>query len=108
MTWSTLATTWGIIGDFPGNSWVSDFATMTYNTSTGNWEATFTTSAPVSGWKFRANADWGLNYGDNDADGKLDAGGANIVTSAAGTYSVVLNLNPTGNPQAYTYTVTKQ
>ena len=108
MTWSTLATTWGIIGDFPGNSWLSDFATMTYNTSTGNWEATFTTSAPVSGWKFRANADWGLNYGDNDADGKLDAGGANIVTSAAGTYSVVLNLNPTGNPQAYTYTVTKQ
>jgi starch-binding outer membrane protein SusE/F len=107
MTWSALATTWGIIGDFPGNSWGSDFATMTYNATTKKWEATFTTSAPVSGWKFRANASWSINFGDNGADGKLEDSGANIVTSTAGTYSVVLNLNPTGNPQAYTYTVTK-
>jgi hypothetical protein len=107
MTWSTLATTWGIIGDFPGNSWSSDFATMTYNAVTGNWETTFTTSAAVSGWKFRANAGWSLNYGDTGADGKLDDGGANIVLSTAGTYTVTLNLNPTGNPQAYTYTVVK-
>ena len=107
MTWSTTATTWGIIGDFPLNSWSSDFATMTYNATTGNWEATFTTSAAVSGWKFRANADWGLNYGDDGGDGKLDAGGANISLATAGNYTVILNLNPTGNPQAYTYTVTK-
>ena len=107
MSWSTMATTWGIIGDFPGNSWLSDYATMTYNATTGNWEATFTTSAPVSGWKFRANGTWSLNFGDNGADGRLDDSGANIVTSAAGTYTVTLNLNPTGNPQAYTYTVVK-
>jgi hypothetical protein len=29
------------------------------------------------------------------------------VTSEAGTYAVTLDLNPTGNPQAYHYTVTK-
>jgi starch-binding outer membrane protein SusE/F len=107
MTWSTTnASAWGIIGGFPGNSWVSDYATMTYNATTKVWTATFTTTAAAD-WKFRANADWSLNYGDNGADGKLDDGGANISTTSAGTYTVTLNLNPTGNPQAYTYTVVK-
>jgi hypothetical protein len=106
MTWSTLATTWGIIGGFVGNSWGTDYATLTYNAVTGNWEGSFITTAAVE-WKFRANAGWSLNFGDNGADGRLDDGGANIVTSAAGTYTVTLNLNPTGNPQAYTYTVVK-
>jgi len=106
MTWSSLATTWGIIGGFVGNSWGTDYATLTYNAVTGNWEGSFTTTAAVE-WKFRANAGWSLNFGDNGADGRLDDGGANIVTSAAGTYTVTLNLNPTGNPQAYTYTVVK-
>lgn len=106
MTWSTLATTWGIIGGFTGNSWSSDVSTMTYNAVTGNWEGTFTITGSTE-WKFRANAGWSINFGDNGADGKLDDGGANIVTSAAGTYTVTLNLNPTGNPQFYTYTVVK-
>jgi hypothetical protein len=106
MSWSTTATTWGIIGGFPGNGWASDYATLTYNAVTGNWEGSFTTTAAAE-WKFRANASWSINFGDTGADGKLDDGGANIVTSAAGTYNVVLNLNPTGNPQTYTYTVTK-
>lgn len=108
MTWSTLATTWGVIGGFgaDGNNWASDYASMTYNTGNGVWEATFTTSAACE-FKFRANAGWSLNFGDNGADGKLDEGGSNIVLSSAGNYTVTLNLNPTGNPQAYTYTVTK-
>jgi starch-binding outer membrane protein SusE/F len=108
MTWSTLATTWGIIGGFgaDGNNWASDYATMIYNTGSGVWEATFTISAACE-FKFRANAGWSLNFGDNGADGKLDEGGSNIALSSSGNYTVTLNLNPTGNPQAYTYTVVK-
>jgi starch-binding outer membrane protein SusE/F len=107
MSWSTTAaTSWGIIGGFAGNSWGSDVATLTYNTGTGKWEGTFTTTASVD-WKFRANAAWSLNYGDNGANGTLEEGGSNITTSDAGTYAVTLDLNPTGNPQAYHYTIVK-
>ena len=51
-------------------------------------------------YKFRANNDWSVNYGDNGGDGTLDAGGANLVTTA-GTYSFVLDFSDPANP---TYT----
>ncbi|WP_248722061.1 SusE domain-containing protein [Seonamhaeicola sp. ML3] len=51
-------------------------------------------------YKFRANNDWGVNYGDDGADGVLDAGGANLVTTA-GTFSFVLDFSDPANP---TYT----
>jgi hypothetical protein len=41
--------------------------------------------------KFRLNDDWGVNLGDNGADGSLEAGGANIVIPAAGTYNITLD-----------------
>jgi hypothetical protein len=103
MEWSTLATTWGIIGGF--NGWGGDQA-MTYDVANGVWTTTFDITSATE-LKFRANAGWSLNYGDTGADGKLDEGGANIVISEAGNYTITLNLNPTGNPQAYTYTITK-
>lgn len=40
--------------------------------------------------KFRENNDWANNFGDNGADGTLEAGGANIATTA-GTYKVTFN-----------------
>jgi hypothetical protein len=103
MEWSTLATTWGVIGGF--NNWGGDQA-MTYDAVNGVFTTTFDITAATE-FKFRANAGWSLNYGDTGADGKLDDGGANIVIGAAGNYTITLNLNPTGNPQAYTYTVKK-
>ncbi|PQJ81520.1 SusE domain-containing protein [Polaribacter glomeratus] len=51
-------------------------------------------------YKFRANNDWGTNFGDNGGDGVLENGGANLVT-VAGTYSFVLDFS---NPDAPTYT----
>ncbi len=51
-------------------------------------------------YKFRANNSWDVNYGDDGADGTLEAGGANIVT-VAGTYSFVLDFTDPNNP---TYT----
>ncbi|WP_341215098.1 SusE domain-containing protein [uncultured Wocania sp.] len=51
-------------------------------------------------YKFRANNAWDVNYGDNGGDGVLEAGGANLVTTA-GTYSFVLDFSDPTNP---TYT----
>ena len=51
-------------------------------------------------YKFRSNNSWDVNYGDDGGDGILEAGGANLVTTA-GTYSFVLNFNDPDNP---TYT----
>ena len=43
--------------------------------------------------KFRADNDWGLNYGDDGADGTLDNGGTNIAIPADGNYDVVMDLS---------------
>lgn len=103
MTWSALKTTWGVIGAF--NGWGGDQA-MTYDAVNKVWTATFDVTA-TGGLKFRANGNWDLNFGDTGADGKLDQGGSDIMVNATGNYTLTLNLNPTGNPQAYTYTIVK-
>jgi hypothetical protein len=103
MTWKATKYTWGLIGDF--NGWGGD-QPMTYDAVTNTLKATFDIAA-AGGLKFRANGSWDLNYGDNGPDGKLDAGGSNIAIAAAGNYTITLNLNPTGVPQMYTYTVVK-
>ncbi len=43
--------------------------------------------------KFRANDDWGLNYGDNGNDALLEAGGANIAIPTLGRYTIKLYLD---------------
>ena len=52
-------------------------------------------------YKFRSNEAWALNYGDTGADGTLDDGGDNII-STAGTYSFVLDFT---DPDIPTYTI---
>ena len=51
--------------------------------------------------KFRQDDAWGVNLGDNGADGTLDAGGDNINVTA-GTYDIVLDVANN------TYTLTKK
>jgi hypothetical protein len=108
MTWSTLATTWGVIGGF--NGWSGDVA-MTYDPSydggKGAFLATFDITNAPTDFKFRANGGWSLNFGDNGADGSLDDGGSNIAISTNGNYTIALSLVPVGNPQHYTYSITK-
>lgn len=107
LTWSATKTTWGIIGNAPtaSNNWSSDVA-MTYNTTTQVW--TVTTNMVAGEFKFRANADWNNslnNFGDNaPADGVPDYNGSNIAVTAAGNYTVTLDLHIPGN---YTYTIRK-
>jgi starch-binding outer membrane protein SusE/F len=96
-TWAATKTTWSLIGDF--NSWSSD-ADMTYDANNKVWTATINVGSN-GGFKFRANHDWGLNYGDTGANGSLEAGGDNIAITA-GTHTISLYLNNSGY---YTYKI---
>jgi len=100
LTWSyNKINTWGIIGEF--NGWSVD-ALMTFNASTGVW--TITRDMPAGKFKFRANSDWGINFGDNGADFKPEYDGSDINISAAGNYTISLDLSAGGN---YAYTLKK-
>lgn len=106
LTYSLQPTTWAIIGNATVGGWSTD-TPMTYNPATKKWQLITTLStqaAPNDGLKFRANANWDLNYGDSGADGTLEENGTNISTTA-GTYLIELDLS---NPRAYTYTFTAQ
>ncbi|MBD0296387.1 MAG: SusE domain-containing protein [Bacteroidota bacterium] len=100
LTWSAVKTQWGLIGDATG-SWDVD-KDMTYDAAAKTW--TITTNLVVGKIKFRANDAWDINYGDNGADLSLEEGGADIPITAAGNYTVVLDLSVPGN---YTYRIRK-
>ena len=100
MTWSaTKINTWGIIGGF--NGWGSSVP-LTFNASTGVWS--ITRDMPTGEFKFRANDDWGINFGDNNADFKPEYDGSNLNITAAGNYTISLDLSVGGN---YAYTLKK-
>lgn len=104
-TWSATATKWSMIGSFSASNWSNDID-MTFNSSSNTWTGTITTAAGDQ-FKFRANHDWGLNYGD-DGGGSLDVNGGNIGDPShnqslpAGTHNITLFLNNSGY---YTYMI---
>jgi len=95
-----LDTDWGLIGDATPGGWDTD-TDMTYNVVSGVWE--LTVDLVAGNIKFRANDDWGLNYGSDNANGICDAGGTDIPVATAGNYTITLDL---GGP-LYRYTVVK-
>ncbi len=101
LTWEVLKTTWAIIGSAPtlSNNWSNDVP-MTYSPVTNLW--TVTTSFVVGEFKFRANSDWGVNFGDNGGTLILDYNAANIPIGTAGSHTITLDLRVPGN---YTYTI---
>ena len=100
LTWGyTKINTWGIIGAF--NGWGSSVP-LTFNASTGVWS--ITRDMPTGEFKFRANDDWGINFGDNNADFKPEYDGSNLSISVAGNYTISLDLSAGGN---YVYTLKK-
>jgi len=92
-----IANLWGLVGSATPNGWdgpdiqLSIDYTSDY-TAGGIWyiNNVFLNAGEV---KFRADNDWGLNYGDDGANGTLEAGGANIAVAAAGNYDVTLDLS---------------
>ena len=96
LTWSAVATTWGLIGSATPGGWDTD-TPLNYDPATGLYTATVTLTAGEI--KFRANSDWGINLGASLAgEGYLDYGGDNIQVPSAGQYLVTLDLRaPTAN-----------
>ena len=100
LTWTyNKINTWGIIGAF--NGW-SVSVPLTFNASTGVWS--ITRDMPTGEFKFRANDDWGINLGDNNADFKPEYDGSNLNITVAGNYTISLDLSSGGN---YAYTLKK-
>ncbi|MFK5890355.1 MAG: SusE domain-containing protein [Flavobacteriaceae bacterium] len=89
-SWTMEAFSWGLVGSATPNGWGAPDFKLHYNSYQDNWKAvvTFTTGE----FKFRFNEDWGVNLGDNGADGVADAGGDNIAVTE-GHYLVTLDLN---------------
>ncbi|MDP3352248.1 MAG: RagB/SusD family nutrient uptake outer membrane protein [Flavobacteriaceae bacterium] len=84
------ASLWGLVGNL--NDWGGagpDIALR--QTGTTNIFAGFVKINNDGELKFRYNHDWGNNYGDNGANGTIDAGGDNIKVKK-GTYRISLNL----------------
>jgi hypothetical protein len=99
LTYTLVKTDWGIIGDATAGGWGSD-QDMAYDATEKAWVITadLTGGAAI---KFRANDDWGLNYGDNGPDALLEQNGANIAIANNGTYKIKLYLD---KPD-YTYSI---
>lgn len=87
---------WGLVGDATTNGWDGPDMEM-YETGSNTYA--IYASLNTGEMKFRFNEDWGNNYGDDNADGSLEAGGANIPVTTAGTYFITLDLN------SFTYTM---
>ncbi len=105
MTWNyTRIATWGIIGStVPVTGWNSSVP-MTFVPATGSWTIT-TNLLGGQELKFRANNDWGINFGDDaPRDNKPDYGGGNIPIAADGNYTITLDIGIAGN---YSYKITK-
>lgn len=100
-TWSSTYTTWGIIGSATPNGWDAD-QDMVYDEGSKTWKVTLNLSAGEA--KFRANDDWGINFGDDGSDGLLEYNGANISITEAGNYTVTFDLS---NPWFYSYSFQK-
>ncbi len=70
--------------------WDSDL-NMTYDSAKGEW--VITTGLKAGKLKFRANDAWGMNFGENSANGSLIYDGAQIAIGAEGNYEIWLNLS---------------
>ncbi|RSK41903.1 RagB/SusD family nutrient uptake outer membrane protein [Mangrovimonas spongiae] len=81
---------WGLVGDATENAWDGPDMEM-YETSPNQYSLYANLTA--GDFKFRFDEDWGNNYGDNELDGSLEAGGGNIPIPADGPYLITLDLD---------------
>jgi len=81
---------WGLVGDATLNQWNGPDMEM-HETGTNTYALYADLTAGEI--KFRFDEDWGNNYGDDNTDGSLEAGGSNIPVASPGTYFITLDLN---------------
>lgn len=99
LTYTMAKTDWGLIGDATPGGWDND-TDMTFDAATETW--TITLDLGDGFIKFRANDGWDINLGDNDGNGSMEYGGADIPVTA-GNYTITLALGGAD----FAYTVTK-
>lgn len=98
MTFALEPASWGIIGSATPNGRDSDID-MSYDTASK--AMTITADLVMGEMKFRANDDWAINLGDDNADGLLTQDGSNIAIPGNGTYIIKLFLDKAD----YTYSI---
>lgn len=101
MTYTAVATVWGVIGSATPNGW-NDETPLAYVPALKTWRGGLHLKAEEI--KFRANHDWGLNYGSSAGNATLDAGGSNIKIAVEADYYVTLDLS---KPNEYTYSANR-
>ncbi|SDZ91716.1 SusE outer membrane protein [Psychroflexus halocasei] len=91
-----LSTDFGVVGDATPGGWSSTPETpiqdIPFYTTSEDGIIVAYTSLRDGDIKFRKNNQWNFDYGDNDNNGTLDEGGADIPVTA-GDYRITLNLN---------------
>lgn len=97
-TYTLEKTVWGLIGSATPIGWDADLD-MTYDPADNAWA--IETPLSTGEIKFRANDDWAINFGDDEADALLDFDGSNISIASNGNYRVKLFLD---KPD-YTYSI---
>lgn len=93
MTYTITEYAWGIVGTSTPNQWNGPDMPLAYDSYSDTWKAVVVLTEGVI--KFRQNNSWdapNLNYGSNNADGTLQAGGSDIPVTA-GTYEVIVDFN---------------
>ncbi|MDP2336027.1 MAG: SusF/SusE family outer membrane protein [Bacteroidota bacterium] len=101
MTYTAVATVWGVIGDATPGGW-GDETALTYNPASATWNGGVHFTAAQ--FKFRANHNWDFNYGSSSKDANLNGGGDNIPVSLESDYAITLDLS---HPNAYTYSANR-
>jgi hypothetical protein len=101
MTFTAVATEWGVIGSGSPLGW-GDETALAYDPTSRTWRGGMHLTAEEI--KFRANHDWDYNYGSDAADGTLGAGAANIPVTVESDYSITLDLS---HPNEYTYSANR-
>lgn len=89
MTYTAVATVWGVVGSATPGGWGSD-TQLTYDPVLQRWIGAVHMTA--GDFKFRANNNWDYNYGANPAAFfALIAGGNNIAVTVEDDYAISMN-----------------
>lgn len=97
LEYTAVPTIWGVIGNATPGDWGSE-TPLTYYPALQTWRGGIHLKAGE--FKFRANQDWGYNYGSSTKNEKLNPGGDNIPVTVEADYYFVLDLS---KPNEYTY-----